>query len=75
MPKVKVVFLWSDSQQRQAFLGAFHAYFRLGARFVLMEHDLAAVQFCQLAPDFAFAFAKFFRHVDLNFDVKIATLS
>ena len=33
------------------------------------------MQFRQFVPDFAFAFSQFFRHVDLNFDVKIATLS
>ena len=77
MAKVKVVFLLSDSQQRQAFLDDFHAYFRLRARFVLIElsHDLSTVEFCQLVPDFAFAFGQFLRHVDLNFDIKIATLS
>src|SRR5207248_2122917 len=36
---------------------------------------LSAVQFRQFAPDFALAFAKFLRHVDLNFDIEIATLS
>jgi hypothetical protein len=36
---------------------------------------LPAVQFRQLVPDFAFAFSQFLRHVDLNLNVKIATLS
>src|SRR6266498_278669 len=40
-----------------------------------LAHHLPAVQFCQFAPDFAFAFAQFLRHVDLNFNVEIATLS
>src|SRR6266508_2087275 len=40
-----------------------------------LAHHLPAVQFCQFPPDFAFAFAQFLRHVDLNFNVKIATLS
>ena len=40
-----------------------------------LGHDLSAVQFCQLVPDFPFAFGQFLRHVDMNFDVKIATLS
>jgi hypothetical protein len=42
-------------------------------------HSLAlcssAVQFCEFVPEFAFAFSQFLRQVDLNLDVKIATLS
>src|SRR5919197_344004 len=37
-------------------------------------NESSAMQFCQFVPNFAFAFTQFLRHVDLDFNVKIAAL-
>jgi hypothetical protein len=39
------------------------------------DRESLSTQFCQFAPDFAFAFGQLFRHVDLNNNVEVATFS
>ncbi len=43
--------------------------------FVIWDDGLSAMQFCQLAPDLAFAFGQFPWHADLNNDIEIAALA